>query len=156
MTPAEAPAPSRHFISRQFVWLLAAAAVVLAAVLVSTRSGLMNGWEYEKRLPGGYSLLAVDLREEMNISQRLPNGDAVGVISATVFAVGWNDEFIIAKQHARAFNGQHNERATNFYILRVSGGEVLGPLSAGQFAAERGKQALPSDLDFTLVLDDLE
>lgn len=137
------------------IWLFGGAVATLAVVLLAV-SASMHGWEYKKKLVGDYALLAVDVREQMSISRMLPNGDAIGVIDETVFAVGWNNDFVIAQQHAPAVGTQTKSSATNFYILRVSDGEVWGPLTAAQFHAERAKQAVPHDLNFTLVFQDLK
>ncbi len=148
--------PPKHSVSigKWLVWLLGGLAGLLAVVVLA--SALMHGWEYKKELAGDYVLLAVDIREQMNVSRMLPSGDAVSIIGATVFAVGWNSDFIIAQQHEPT-NGTHKGiRATNFYILRISDGEIWGPLTAEQFSTERTKQAVPSDLDFTLVFQDLK
>lgn len=127
--------------------------MAVAGVLVS---GAMHGWEYKKTLAGDYVLLAVDVREQMNISRMLPSGDAVGVVGATVFAVGWSDEFIIAQRHAPSSGACGDSRLTGFYIVRVADGEVWGPLTPSQFSAERARLAVPSDLDFTLLFPDLQ
>lgn len=157
MKPSEPPAsPPGHSgtVSKWLVWSLGGlAGVVAAVVLVSL---FMHGWAYEKKLAGDYVLLAVDVREQMNISRMLPSGDAVGVVGATVFAVGWNEDFIIAQQHEPASGARTGPRVTNFYLLRVADGEVWGPLTAAQFSAERARHAVPSDLDFTLVFQDPE
>lgn len=143
---------SPHAPARRTPWRLAGATVALGVALVLARLLLSHGWEYEQKLAGDYLLLATDVREQMNVSQLLPNGDAVGVIPATVFAVGWNDEFIIARQRAPADGRQG---PASFYLLRVPDGALWGPLTAEQFAAERLQQQVPASLDFTLVLDDL-
>lgn len=150
MSPEDPLQDARHAPATRTRWMLAGATVALGAALVLARLLTLHGWEYEQKLAGDYLLLATDVREQMKISQLLPNGDAVGVIPATVFAVGWNDEFIIARQRADSRQGP-----AHFYILRVSDGAVWGPLTAEQFAAERLQQQVPPSLDFTLVLDDL-
>jgi hypothetical protein len=129
-------------------------AVVFATLFIG--SAFMHGWEYKKKLVGDYALLAVDVREQMNISRMLPSGDAVSVIGATVFAVGWNDDFIIAQQHEPSQGTHTGTRVTNFYLLRISDGAVWGPLTAEAFHTERVQQGVSSDLDFTLVFQDLQ
>ena len=157
MKPIEPPTSVPGYsvnIRRWLIWLLGCLAGLLTAIFLV--SAFMHGWEYKKNLTGDYVLLAVDVREQMNISRLLPSGDAVGVVGATVFAVGWNSDFIIAQQHEPTTGTRKSPRVTNFYILRTSDGEVWGPLTAEQFSTEREKQAVPSDLGFTLVFHDLE
>src|ERR1035441_2688868 len=74
--------------------------VVLACLgLLAGCGGI--GFAYEKRLSGKYGLVAADVLEQMVVAEMLPNGSAIGVIPATVFAGGWNEQFIIAKPHPR-------------------------------------------------------
>ncbi|WP_225413583.1 DUF3997 domain-containing protein [Stigmatella hybrida] len=156
MKRLESPASTSGSISivKWLGGLLVGLGGLLVAILLV--SSLVHGWEYKKELAGDYILLAVDVREQMNISRMLPGGNAVGVVGETVFAVGWNNDFIIAKQHQLGAGPRKGTHAANFYILRVSNGEVYGPLTAAQFSAERSAQAVPSGLDFTLVFEDLE
>jgi hypothetical protein len=157
MKPTESPtSASKHPTNtgRWLIRLFGGVAGLLATIFLV--SALMHGWEYKKKLTGDYALLAVDVREQMNISKMLPGGDAVGVVRATVFAVGWNDDFIIAQQHPPNSDISNGPRVTNFYILRTSDEELWGPLTADQFRMERANQGVPSDLDFTLVFQDLK
>ena len=114
------------------------------------------GLAYEKRLSGKYALVAVDVLEQMDISELLPNGSATGVIPATVYAVGWNDQFIIAKQHPSGPNHSVDKTVTNFYILRVADGKLAGPVTEPAFDGERKKLGIPEALGFTLVFDKLQ
>lgn len=151
--PPSAPEPSLP-MGRGLVWLLGGAAGLLAAVLLV--SALVHGWAYKKSLTGDYVLLAVDVREQMNVSKMLSGGDAVGVVPATVFAVGWNADFIIAQQHPLSADTSKGARVTHFYLLRTADGASWGPLTAEQFQEERANQGVPSNLSFTLVFQDLE
>jgi hypothetical protein len=140
----------------RIVLALVGAAAIVCLMVFAVASGV-HGWEYEKRLTGDYSIIAVNDRRDMNVSKMLPSGDAVGVIPKTVFAVGWNDDFIIAKRHAPP--GHPSSligHATLFHILRVSDGATWGPFSQEQFEAERVKLGLPQDLRFTVSFRDLE
>ncbi len=115
------------------------------------------GLAYQKHLSGKYSLIATDILEQMCISEPSgPNGWN-GVIPQTVFAVGWDDRFIVAKQHP---NKDHlyglDKTITNYYILRVSDGHRTGPLDEASFKAERSNQGVPESLAFTLVFDHLK
>ena len=94
------------------------------------------GFAYEKKLSGKYCLQATDTLEQMSISEMPSDGGNVytAVIPATVFAVGWDEHFIIAKQHPLG-----DKTAVNFYILRVADGLVSGPWAEPAFNAERKK-----------------
>lgn len=122
---------------------------MLAALLVAGCGGF--GFAYEKRLSGKYGLVATDVLEQMSVCEMLPSGSGLGVISETVFAVGWDEQYIIAKQHPDG-----NKSITHFYILRVSDGTLTGPVDEMRFTMERHKIGVPASLSFTLVFDSLK
>jgi len=89
------------------------------------------GFYYEKRITGKYALVAVDVKNQMAVCEVLPRGGANVVISETVFAVGWDEHFIIAKQH-RFLGGEILRDTTNYYLLRVGTvafGDLLSKVS---------------------------
>lgn len=124
-------------------------ATLLAVMTLVGCGGI--GCAYEKRLSGKYGLVAVDVLEQMSLSEMLPGGSAVGVINETVFAVGWDERFIIAKQHPSG-----NKSITHYYILQVADGTLTGPFDVSAFIAERAKLGAPAALSFTLVFDGLK
>jgi len=114
------------------------------------------GFDYQKQLSGKYELVAVDVLEQMDVSQSLPSGGAIGVIPPTVYSVGWDEHFIIAKQHPNDASHHIDKSVTNFYILQVSNGTVTGPLVEVAFTRERAKLGVPASLSFTLSFDSLK
>ncbi len=123
-------------------------------VAVSLLSGC--GFAHDEQLTGPYRLIAVDTLDQMSVSYGLPGGDAVGRISETVFSVGWNDRYIVAKQHP------NNDRTiTHFYYLDISRdstyadpiASVTGPLTEAEFLGKRRDLALP---DFTRNIKSLQ
>ena len=111
------------------------------------------GFAYEEKLIGDYGLIAVDVMEQMSVS-KFRNGSArVAVINETIFATGWNDEFLIAKQHPNP--GRIDRSVTNFYILRVTDGELFGPYTESEFRKARHRLQLPESLQFTRVFERL-
>jgi hypothetical protein len=83
----------------------------------------------------------------MSVSYRLASGDAVGRITETVFSVGWNDRYIVAKQHPK-----NDRNITHFYYLDISrdsmygdpATSVTGPLSESEFFRRRAELGLPA------------
>ena len=73
------------------------------------------------------------------------------VIFPTIFAVGWDKQFIIAKQHPADTQDHPDKRITNFFILRVSDGALVGPLDESSFEAERIKHGVAKELGFVSV-----
>lgn len=83
-------------------------------------------------------------------------------ISPCVYAVGFNDEFIIAKQHPLV-NNQINKSVTNYFIIpiinKVSRFEDLnkiGPLNKEEFNATRIEIGIPTNLNFSIIFDKLK
>ena len=114
------------------------------------------GYVHDEKLTGPYRLIAVDVDEQMNVSYSLPNGSAVGRIPETVFSVGWNDRYIVAKQHPK-----NNRSITNYYYLDMShdsayadpSASVTGPLAESDFLRRRTEIGLP---DFSRTVKALQ
>ncbi len=114
------------------------------------------GSMHDEKLVGPYHLAAMNSLEDMQVCYALSNGDTVGRIDGTVYAVGWNSRFIVAKQHP------HNNRSiTRFYILDISrdstyanpGSSVSGPFTEAEFQSMQSMLGLPT---FTRVIRSLE
>ena len=129
------------------------AVLIMATVLCGCA---VFGFVYQKRLIGRYELVAVDVLEQMDLCETLPDGDAVGVIPPTIFSVGWDRHFIIAKQHPHDTDGHIDRSITNFYILRASDGKLLGPLDRSAFSRDRLLLGVPGSLHFGLNFQELE
>jgi len=105
------------------------------------------GFVHDERIDGPYRLVAVDLTSQMGIYFDLRDGDAIGRISETVFAVGWNDSYLVAARHP------HNDKSKveYFYLIRALDGPyvdpsvtVRGPFTLQDFEQERQRLGLPS------------
>ena len=116
------------------------------------------GFAYQQKLPGKFGLVACDTRTQMSLCEMLPGGSASGIIRETVFAVGWNDDFILAERHPSAGSAPYviNRSVTEFYILTVATGKVVGPLDADGFDKQRAVLGVPKGLAFSLVFNDLQ
>jgi len=114
------------------------------------------GFVHDERLTGDYRLIAVDTLEQMSVSLGLPGGNAIGRIEETVFAVGWSDRYIVAKQHPA-----NNRSVTSFFILDMSrdstyadpSESVTGILSEAEFNNLKAELKLP---DFRRIIEQLE
>ncbi len=106
--------------------------------------------------------MAPDEKEAMAIYVK--DGDYwVGVVSSTVFAIGYDSEFIIAKQHPRTFPNHPNKSIVNYFIIplklkvEISLDEnKIGPLSKKEFEIKRRELRISSHLRFTKTFKDLE
>lgn len=105
---------------------------------------------------GPYALIWIDTTEDTSVCRDLGNGSWIGRIDSTVFAVGWDQRYLVAKQHP---NG--DRRQTNYFILDARNDEknvdpsrvVIGPLTALEFQRKTVEMRLPK---FSTVLESLE
>jgi hypothetical protein len=95
---------------------------------------------------GDYVLLAIDTEAQMSLNADVKDvGKAfiVNVVDATVFSVGANDRYIVAKQHPLVGESQttFDSRITNYFVidrgrvptLREPQKGVTGPLTKEAF-----------------------
>jgi len=127
-------------------------------------SFLVNSCEvYHEKLVGDYYLDVHESRTDMTIVYVSEEGYRVGLMRPTVFAVGYNKQFIIIKQHPNHIRNGINRSITNYYIVPVENPvsraldeNVVGPLTKVEFEHARQEMAIPENLDFTIVFEDLE
>jgi hypothetical protein len=117
-----------------------------------------QGFVIDKTVAGKFHLIAVDVKENLSLSYNLNNGDYIGVVNQTVFAVGHNDKYIIVKQHPQILG----KNFTDYYIVPVIvknqywiEKEVIGPLRRDQFEQKK-KELNIENLEFTIVYENLE
>lgn len=118
-------------------------AIAFVAILLSAGCGFV----YDERIDGPYRLIAVDVDKEMSVCYSLPGGDAVCRINSTVFAVGKNEEFIVAQRHP---NGDRSI-VEYYYLIRANDSvdadptnSVRGPLTKREFEEAARQLGLPS------------
>ena len=101
-----------------------------------------NDFAVKKHVVENYYLIATDAEEALDLSyHESSDGNNFGtIIDATVFAIGYNDKYIIAKQHPRTFPNPPDKKITNYYILPLKKGMdwkskngLIGPLTLEQF-----------------------
>ena len=126
-----------------------------------------SGFVNNVKIIGNYSLVAVDEDEQLDICYFDPddkNNGCIPVITATVFAVGYNKDYIIAQQHPRIFPNPPDKTVTNYYILPVDyknkhlGDKfgLIGPLTSAQFNAKRIELRVPNNLKFKTIREGLK
>lgn len=119
-------------------------------------SGCFAFSAYDKTIDGPYRLVAIDTMDQMSVSYDLGDGSSIGRIGATVFAVGWSKEFIVAKRHP----SNNKETTEYFYLTRSSDSKyadpsvsVTGPLTEAEFNVRRKGLGLP---EFTMEIRSLK
>lgn len=131
---------------------------LLAVILLTSCIGSSV---YEKKLSPGYELSANDDLSGMTIY--VNEGQyQVGVLPATVFSVGFDQEFIIAKQHP-LINNTINKSVTNYYVIPIKDKvstwpdlNRIGPLTQKEFLLQRKTLNISDKLEFTITIEDLE
>jgi hypothetical protein len=125
----------------------------------------LTGCEYREHLTGNYYLTETDnADEELSLSYDLGNGSYIGVVNPTLFAVGYDDEYIIAKNHPQirgAFT--FSRKFTHYYIVPLKykvhhspDENRIGPLSEEEFKAKRKELKMSDSLTFTRIFKKLE
>jgi hypothetical protein len=107
-------------------------------------------------------LYAYATNEDMIIMHTEKSG-SIEIVGPTVFSIGYDKEFIIAKQHPAIYPEKENRGITNYFIISLkhpvswtSQGNATGPLNEKEFREERKKLNISDTLDFTVVFDDVK
>jgi len=103
---------------------------------------------------GPYALLWIDLPDEVQLSYDLGRGSWATLVGPRVFAVGANQEYVVAQQHPGG-----DKTITNFFIIEVQAGAkatsqhgIMGPLGQQEFYEKAATLRLPA---FTKTLESL-
>ena len=110
------------------------------------------GLAYEYDLTADYAIWAIDELEQAAVVQKSSQGSsATGVIDPTVFAYGWNDDFIIAQRYPdRETVNDMNAALIEWYILVVATETVHGPLTEVEYHQLReALGVVPANLAFS-------
>jgi len=107
---------------------------------------------YDENLGNGYAVSAVDVMEDAAVVHK-DKGRllATVVVPRTVFAYGWNDDFILAKRHPAKKDGKVDTSLTYWYIVEVASVNVHGPLSEDEFNRLRTELKVPPELSFRTI-----
>ena len=129
-------------LSHMTQWLRFCPSILAATALLAG-----CGFVHNERLDGPYRLNAIDAGSEMSVCYDLGDGNCIGRISETVFAVGWNSSYLVAARHP------HNDKSKveYFYLVRALDGPLVdpsvtvrGPFDLSSFEQERQRLGLPS------------
>jgi len=121
------------------------------------------GFVYKEHLFGNYYLVAMDVIEQCSLSYHTEN-DKVNfggtIIGQTVFAVGYNEKYLIAKQYYHNNPDRTIDKSKiNYYILPLIEGMnwrtkngLIGPVDSLTFENIRKNIGI-SQLKFTKTVD---
>lgn len=128
-------------------------------------SGCLGSAHYEK-IMGRYNLFAIDLIEDMSLGYEFcdQKGDYYYIVGPTVFSIGYNNKFIIVKQHPFDENTNTiNRNIVNYFIVPVHNDTtqspkvgVIGPLTIVEFNAKRKELNIPDSVTFTKEIEELK
>jgi len=113
------------------------------------------GLAYEYDLVRDYAIWATDLKAQAAVVQKIPDSSSASiVVKPMVFAYGWNEAFIIAKQHPYlGLSDGIDTGVTHWFIVEVANREVHGPLTEPEYLELHEKLAIPHDLDFVRTIE---
>jgi len=115
-------------------------------------TGCPEGLAYDEDLSNGYAVWAVDVMKYAAVVHKDKGGSgATVVVPHTVFAYGWNDDFILAKRHPEKKDGTVDTSVTYWYIIEVASGDVHGPLNEDEFRKLRTKLKVPEEISFKTI-----
>ena len=122
------------------------------------------GFVYERHLTGNYYLIAVDTKEDMDVCYH-PQGEDTpyaGITGASVYAVGYDDEFILVKGYRALKDSmgrslqRYDKQDTEYYIIPVDNTQEVweaqenkfGAFSRQDFEARRKELGISGDIRF--------
>jgi len=117
-------------------------ALLFISVLLTGCFGLFDSGS--KRITGKYIVVWIDLPRNQGIGEEIEGspGSSIGLVPEYVFAVGHNEDYIIAKQHPTSGfeNGfEIDTTITNYYLIDINEqkDKVIGPLTKSKFDSTR-------------------
>ena len=112
----------------------------------------------EKEITDDYWLLANNTLDEMSIWFNAEKYSNRLIVPETVFALGENGDFIIAKSHPKNLESGIDKSVTYYHIIEVDkkSPEQSPNLTLEQFENKRKELNIPNDLDFDIVYEELQ
>ena len=133
------------------------------------------GFVYERHLTGNYYLIAVDTKEDMDVCYHQQNDDDApytGITGASVYAVGYDNDFILVKAYralrilVKAYRAlrdsigislpRYDKNTTEYYIIPVNNTQEaweaqenkFGAFSKKDFEVKRKELGVSDDITF--------
>ena len=120
-----------------------------------------TGFVLKKNVIANYYLIATDVPEDMTLCYyALDAGDNYEeIIPSTVYAIGHNTKYLIAKQHPRTFPNPPDTTVTNYYIVPIEPNSVssmkktvIGPLTLDEFNIKGKELNIQANIKFLDVM----
>jgi hypothetical protein len=107
----------------------------IAIISLSFLTGCPGASDYDIEMPGNYSVIRTSAHNITIAPKTSEDSWGANIIPAKVTEVGWNDEYIIAKQinleqDSKSNNGYEipDTQDYHFWIIEIESGKVTGPL----------------------------
>tara|TARA_R110001583_G_scaffold129547_1_gene281334 strand:- start:6440 stop:6871 length:432 start_codon:yes stop_codon:yes gene_type:complete len=128
------------------------------AILLILQSCYFGAGLVEKDIVGDYSLFANNTLDELCIIYHSDKYSNRLIVPETVFAVGHNRDFIIAKSHPKNSENGITKNVTYYHIIEIDkkSTEQSPNLTLEQFLQKRKRLNIPNGLDFDIVYKELE
>lgn len=131
--------------------------VILISVFFLFSSCYFGAGLVEVDLPGNYSLFGNNSYEEIVILYNSSEHNNQIIVKETVFAVGYNKEYIIAKSYPVNSNVLEEDKRVLYHILLVD--EVSPQVSKGltfeEYKSKRKELEIPNDINFSIVFHEV-
>lgn len=135
--------------------------LICLGFLILTMQGCQIG-AYKQKIYDKYYLSALDSKEDMEVVYIDKQGYMLSIIEASVFSIGKNDEFIVAKQHPKEFPNKANKNIVNYFIIPIKNQKsknieknIIGPLTDIQFDSIK-KQLKINNIIFDITFNELK
>lgn len=130
--------------------------ILFIFLIFTLQSCLFGGGLVEREITDDYWLFANGKMEEMSIVYFPKDNGSDLIVNETVFAVGYNENFILAKSHP---NG--SKLVTYYHIIEINKDENNKPgqavsMTFEQYKLKKEQLKIPSDIDFSIVYKELE
>lgn len=126
------------------------------------------GFVYERHLTGNYYLVATDTKEDMDVcyhQQKYDDAPYTGITGASVYAVGYDDDFILVKAYRASKDSmgislhRYDKNITEYYIIPVNNMQEtweaqenkFGAFNKKDFEIKRKELGVPDDITFKKI-----
>lgn len=104
-----------------------------------------GGFSQESKIVKDYALFSLESTTDTMLVRKKENENMEVIVKPFVFAIGWDNNFIIVKRNDIALKMKKVE----FYIINVNNDLIYGPYTSDEFNAERKVLGVSEKLDFT-------
>ncbi|PQD93653.1 hypothetical protein CYL18_18785 [Pradoshia eiseniae] len=143
-------------MSRNLYFYISLTAITIISLLFLT--GCPGASDYDIDLPDNYSIVRTSANEVTIAPKTSKDSWGSTIIPAKVTEVGWDDQYIIAKQiniDSESSNGSGipDEQEYHFWIIQIKTGEVTGPLDDLSLTKKKEEYRISNDIVLKKIED---